>query len=222
MWIILGAVYLLVPGCGAQLRQSTREWDAPPHYKTAQASNQWARTQSPKPSGKSKAQIAPPPVNKPWGGTPTTITEIPIDAQDHIDYVQLEALRRMAPIDPQTPVLAVAERFLGVPYVWGGESLAEGGFDCSGLVQYVFSLKGIAMVRLANEQFLQGQEVARDALLPGDLVFFSTGGKIVDHVGIYAGDGRFLHAPRTGRVVSYDQLDSAYFGPRFRGGRRLI
>lgn len=214
---------LVLPGCGAQLRQSTREWEQPTHYKTAQAQRIQPQVAA-KQTGKTRWSAPPPQqASKPWNSPGSTvITEIPAAPQDNIDYQQLGEMRRQSPVDPQASVLEIAERFLGVPYVWGGESPTEGGFDCSGLVQYVFSLKGIAMVRLANEQFLQGQEVTREGLLPGDLVFFSTAGRIVDHVGIYAGEGRFLHAPRTGRVVSYDRLDSAYFSPRFRGGKRIL
>ena len=118
------------------------------------------------------------------------------------------------------PVVELARKYIGTPYVYGGESPAE-GFDCSGLVHYVFGLKGIAMRRLANEQYLQGRSVPSAELQPGDLVFFSTSGKIVDHVGIYAGERLFIHAPRTGRTVSYDSLDAAWYSARYQGARRL-
>lgn len=117
-------------------------------------------------------------------------------------------------------VVDIARQYLGIPYRFGGETPEE-GFDCSGLVQYVFARKGIRLTRLAHEQFMQGKQVSREALQPGDLVFFSISGQGVDHVGIYAGDQLFIHAPRTGRVVSFARLDSAYFSSRFQGARRI-
>jgi peptidoglycan DL-endopeptidase CwlO len=106
--------------------------------------------------------------------------------------------------------LKIATRYLGVPYVWGGES--PGGFDCSGLVQYVFAQVGINLPRVAADQQNVGAAVSRDALQPGDLVFF---GNPAHHVGIYAGNGAMINAPYTGAVVRYDSIDrSAYAGAR--------
>jgi cell wall-associated NlpC family hydrolase len=110
---------------------------------------------------------------------------------------------------------------LGTPYRWGGSS-PEAGFDCSGLVGYVFrTALGIDLPRVSREMAQDGEKVERTALVPGDLVFFGRRGTRVDHVGIYIGEGRFLHAPRTGRDVTVSQLDTGYWSGRFLQARRV-
>ncbi len=98
----------------------------------------------------------------------------------------------------------VAEGYLGVPYVWGGES--PSGFDCSGLVQYVYARLGVELPRTSYEQFREGTHISQSDLRPGDLVFFDGAG----HVGIYAGHGRFIHAPHTGTSVQFGSLSGWY------------
>lgn len=117
-------------------------------------------------------------------------------------------------------IINTAQQYIGVPYVYGGHS-PEKGFDCSGLVFYVFQQNGMSLQRTADKQFLQGQEVPADQIKPGDLVFFSHSGKYVDHVGIYAGNDLFIHAPRTGRTVSYDSMSTGYYQSHFRGAKRF-
>lgn len=116
-------------------------------------------------------------------------------------------------------IVALARNELGIPYLYGGSS--PRGFDCSGLVYYVYAQAGIQVPRTANAQLYASHPVARADLRPGDLVFFEIAGDAQMHVGIYAGGGNFIHAPATGESVSYAQLDNAYWKTRFVGGGRF-
>lgn len=115
-------------------------------------------------------------------------------------------------------IVQEASRYLGVPYVWGGET--PEGFDCSGLVLYVMNTLGINVNRVAEDQFNNGVAVNRDELQPGDLLFFEQNGYI-HHVGIYAGDGMMIHAPHTGDVVKYQSIDDDYYVREYAGARRV-
>lgn len=119
-------------------------------------------------------------------------------------------------------VLQRALALLGTPYRWGGSS-PDSGFDCSGLVGYVFrNALGIELPRVSREMAKAGEPVAdRASLTAGDLVFFSRTGGEVDHVGIYVGEGRFVHAPRTGRDVTVSDLDTGYWSEKFLQARRV-
>jgi cell wall-associated NlpC family hydrolase len=116
-------------------------------------------------------------------------------------------------------IVRIAETLIGAPYREGG-TLPD-GFDCSGLVTYVFAREGIAVPRDVRGQAAVGEEVPRDALRPGDLLFFSTTGPGPTHVGIAIGDGRFVHAPKSGASVRIESLASAYWATRFVTARRL-
>ena len=113
----------------------------------------------------------------------------------------------------------IAATLIGTPYKFGGDT--PQGFDCSGLVFYSFDQLGVEVPRTAEDQRRAAQGVKPEALSPGDLVFFRTTTRKVDHVGIYAGDGRFIHAPRSGSVVSYAYLDDPYYRAHFVGAGRL-
>jgi cell wall-associated NlpC family hydrolase len=101
--------------------------------------------------------------------------------------------------------VAIAKRYLGIPYVWGGAS-PTGGFDCSGLTMYVYRQLGITLDHYAAWQFLEGQRVTPAELEPGDLVFFEPKADGPGHVGIYVGDGKMINAPHTGAVVSITSI----------------
>ena len=117
-------------------------------------------------------------------------------------------------------VLRRAMAMLGTPYRWGGTG--ENGFDCSGLVSYVFkSALGIELPRISREMAASGEKIERTSLSAGDLVFFSRRGRRVDHVGIYVGNGQFVHAPRTGKDVMVSSLDDGYWNRKFTQARRV-
>ena len=119
-------------------------------------------------------------------------------------------------------VLQRALALLGTPYRWGGSG--TDGFDCSGLVGYVFrNALGVELPRVSRDLAKSGEAVSdRTLLSPGDLVFFARHARgQVDHVGIYLGEGRFLHAPRTGKQVEVSSLDNAYWQARYVQGRRV-
>ncbi|MBM3276358.1 MAG: C40 family peptidase, partial [Candidatus Sericytochromatia bacterium] len=110
--------------------------------------------------------------------------------------------------------------YQGTPYLFGGNG--RNGIDCSGLVQQVFKKQGINLPRTAAEQAKAGQEVPRDQLQAGDLVYFKNTYKPgVSHIGIYLGDGKFVHAPKTGDVVKVSNLDDAYYQKHWGGARRV-
>jgi cell wall-associated NlpC family hydrolase len=119
-------------------------------------------------------------------------------------------------VDPggsgHSSVVAIAQRYLGVPYVWGGAS--PSGFDCSGLAMYCYAQIGIGMSHGATDQQRSSHPVSLGALQPGDLVFFGSA-SYSHHVGIYVGGGSMIHAPHTGAVVSYGSISGAWIGGRF-------
>ncbi|MEW5762717.1 MAG: NlpC/P60 family protein [Bacillota bacterium] len=117
-------------------------------------------------------------------------------------------------------LLRYAESLLGAPYRWSGNTPA--GFDCSGYVQHVFGKFGINLPHSSYAQFNCGTPVERDALQPGDLVFFSTYGPGATHVGIYHSNGRFLHASTGSGKVKWESLGSDYYSKRYLGARRII
>jgi NlpC/P60 family len=133
---------------------------------------------------------------------------------------------RLAPGAQDDAAVSIAMRYLGVPYKWGG-AIPKTGFDCSGLVQYVFAQLGVSLPHYAAAQyyFPEGVWVAPSGLQPGDLVFF----KGVDgtrnapgHVGIYVGDGYLIDAPHTGSAVRIDSLNEPWFANQYVGAKRIV
>jgi len=118
-------------------------------------------------------------------------------------------------------VAAFAKQFLGVPYVWAGRS--PGGFDCSGFVYYVMQTNGFNVPRMADEQFVVGMAINRQQDLQiGDLVFFETYEPGPSHVGIYIGNGQFIHASSSASEVVITPMSKPYYQARYLGARRLI
>jgi len=111
---------------------------------------------------------------------------------------------------------------IGVDYRYGGET-PEGGLDCSGLVRHVFQqVTGVTLPRTSKELARIGAPIGRDDLKAGDLVFFDTRRYAFSHVGIYLGDGRFIHAPSRGSEVEIAELTNSYWRKHFNGARRLV
>jgi cell wall-associated NlpC family hydrolase len=111
--------------------------------------------------------------------------------------------------------------FLGVPYQRGGNTV-ETGFDCSGFVKAMYEQTvGLVLPRRAEQQAAATQNIERKELRPGDLVFFNTMRRAFSHVGIYIGDGKFIHSPKPGSEVRVESLAAAYWSRRFDGARRV-
>jgi len=121
----------------------------------------------------------------------------------------------VAHVERASRVVAVALAQIGAPYRWGGAD--PQGFDCSGFVMYVYGRAGVSLPHGAVKQYRLGTSVSRKDLARGDIVFFDR----LNHNGIYIGDGRFVHATKTGDAVKVSRLDEAWFERRWVGARRL-
>jgi len=137
------------------------------------------------------------------------------------DYA-LARVRLYGEFAVRNEIVETAEGFIGLPYQWGGSS-AEEGFDCSGLTMAVYQLNGLNLPRSSRDQYFIGSPVERAGLAKGDLVFFATKGREkVSHVGVYAGDDRFIHAPGKGKTIRVDSLADRYFTTRYVGARKYL
>ncbi len=119
-------------------------------------------------------------------------------------------------------IVKTAEKFIGLPYRWGGSS-SDYGFDCSGLSMAAYYLNGLNLPRSSKDQYRAGAPVKRDQIQKGDLVFFAIPtGREISHVGIYAGNGAFIHAPGKGKIIRIDSLSNRYFKRRYVGARTYL
>jgi cell wall-associated NlpC family hydrolase len=133
----------------------------------------------------------------------------------HLDQV------RQTVTDRTSELVVSAIGFLGVPYRRGGNT-AETGFDCSGFVRAMYNQTvGLVLPRRAEEQAAATQPVARADMKPGDLVFFNTMRRAFSHVGIYVGEGKFIHSPKPGAQVRVEDMTGSYWQRRFNGARRV-
>lgn len=141
---------------------------------------------------------------------------------EKIEQVGQTVREKAATVKDRTSELVMnAMGFLGVPYRRGGNS-AETGFDCSGFVRAMYEQTvGLVLPRRANEQAAATQKIDKKDLQPGDLVFFNTMKRAFSHVGIYVGDGKFIHSPKPGAEVRVEDMGVAYWSRRFDGARRV-
>lgn len=130
-------------------------------------------------------------------------------------------------VDLIASVLGTALEAMGSPYKWGGTGEADGGFDCSGLIQYAYGQHGITIPRRSVDQATEGEKVDKrpEALLPGDILTFSNGGGRITHVGLYLGEGKFIHSANDGVQVSLLSAEDVYgrwWWRRWVGARRIV
>ena len=134
---------------------------------------------------------------------------------------QLQQVRQSV-VERTSDLVVTAIGFLGVPYRRGGNT-AESGFDCSGFVRAMYNQTvGHLLPRRAEEQAAATEKIDRSDLKPGDLVFFNTMRRAFSHVGIYVGEGKFIHSPRTGAQVRVEDMNGSYWKRRFDGARRVL
>lgn len=159
----------------------------------------------------------------------STTQAAPVQAPDPLDALMAEKglLYEIQQVEQNTAqraseLVVYAMGFLGIPYRRGGNSV-ETGFDCSGFVKAIYQQTvGLILPRNAHEQASVTQSIAPDELQPGDLVFFNTLHRAFSHVGIYVGNGKFVHSPKPGAKVRIENMSVAYWERRFDGARRVL
>lgn len=157
----------------------------------------------------------------PGAGTPQTAGALPPAPAPNLPAVTPPPQFSHAPTAPPTlaSIVLTALGFRGTPYVNGGSD--PRGFDCSGLIQFVFGQHGVALPREVREQFQAGRKIHVSDLRPGDLVFFHTSHGGPSHVGLAIGGDQFVHAPTSQGVVRVERLSLSYWTKRFIGARRI-
>lgn len=140
----------------------------------------------------------------------------------HSDYVKFSPDATPDQLALGERVVEKAKQYIGTPYVYGGSS--PSGFDCSGFVKYIYSHFGVNLDRVAAAQSRNGYAVSADNMMPGDIICFAGYGGYgyVNHVGIYVGNGQFIHSPRTGYTVCIETLGHSSYGNRIAGVRRIF
>ena len=144
---------------------------------------------------------------------------MPIADEQHL--AARSSISPMGQSGQSAQLLAVASGMLGQPVVWGGASPAQ-GFDCSGLVQYVYRQAGINLPRTADLQFLVGRSVPPASLQPGDLVYFTTYEPGASHVGIFIGRDKFIHTSFSKGIVAIGDMNDPYFVQLYYGAKRVL
>jgi cell wall-associated NlpC family hydrolase len=167
------------------------------------------------------------PVPRPFPGAPVPPSSTPADIPPAEPPSTAIATAPAVPVDADAdgdaiaqPLLATALALAGTPYRNGGSD--PSGFDCSGFVQWVFSRHGAVLPREVREQYRHGDDVEREDVRPGDLVFFETVSRGASHVGIAVGNGQFVHAPSSRGVVRIERYTASYWASRWVGARRIL
>jgi murein DD-endopeptidase len=209
---VLALVLLPIAGCASAPAQADPALDA--------------NTVSAQPAQDARVEVTP----SPPGNESSVVSALTaLDVEDGAvltlaghDGVVVAAPSRPVPDVPDigADAVRVALDMVGTPYVWGGNT--PRGFDCSGLVQYSYTLAGLELPRVTIKQRSASRAVSRKQLRPGDLLFFHIEGKRYSHIGIYIGDGQFVHAPRTGKFVTTASLSNPYWRKFFGGARRPV
>jgi cell wall-associated NlpC family hydrolase len=147
-------------------------------------------------------------------------TQSALSKQNSQNSIVKNVLRSSNLSDIRKSIIRTADSLQGAPYLPGGSS--PKGFDCSGFVRYVYGKSGISILRSTDQQYMEGRKISLDKAKSGDLVFFQTSSEKISHVGIYVGDGMFIHAPSSGKSVSYTSMENPYWKPRYRGSVSYI